>query len=48
MQIVPAIDIQQGEVVRAVDGERLAYLPLQRKLTRSASPEEIGRQLIKQ
>ena len=48
MQIVPAIDIQQGEVVRAVAGERLAYLPLQSKLTRSASPEEIGRQLIKQ
>ena len=45
MQIVPAIDIQQGEVVRAVAGERLAYLPLQSKLAKSADPEEIGRAL---
>lgn len=47
MRIVPAIDIQDGEVVRAVAGERLAYLPLKSKLTRSACPLEIGRQLIK-
>ena len=45
MQIVPAIDIQQGEVVRAVAGERLAYLPLQSTLTKSANPEDIGRAL---
>ena len=47
MRIVPAIDIQRGEVVRAVAGERLAYLPLKSKLARSACPEEIGRQLVK-
>lgn len=47
MRIVPAIDIQQGEVVRAVAGERLAYLPLKSKLAKSACPEEIGRQLSK-
>ena len=47
MRIVPAIDIQQGEVVRAVAGERLAYLPLKSKLAKSACPGEIGRELIK-
>ena len=47
MRIVPAIDIQQGEVVRAIAGERLAYLPLRSKLSNSACPEEIGRQLRK-
>ena len=48
MRIVPAIDIQQGEVVRAVAGERLAYLPLKSKLAHSTCPEDIGRELIKQ
>ncbi len=48
MRIVPAIDIQQGEVVRAVAGERLAYLPLKSKLAQSTCPEDIGRELIKQ
>ena len=47
MRIVPAIDIQQGEVMRAVAGERLAYLPLKSKLAKSACPEEVGRQLSK-
>ena len=47
MRVVPAIDIQQGEVVRAVAGERLAYLPLKSKLAKSACPEDIGRALIK-
>ena len=48
MKVVPAIDIQQGQVVRAVAGERLAYLPLQSVLDPSSDPGAIGRALCEQ
>ncbi len=43
MQIVPAIDLQGGSVVRAVGGGRESYHPVDSKLLEGAEPIDIGR-----
>ncbi len=46
MWIVPAIDVKQGNVVRAVAGERMAYLPVRSEFSEHSTPEAIGTALI--
>ena len=41
MQIIPAIDILQGQVVHARPGARKDYLPIQSSLSDAAAPEAI-------
>ena len=42
MRIVPAIDVKQGKVVRAVAGHRSVYRPIESWLAESARVEDIG------
>lgn len=45
MRIIPVIDLQGGEVVRAVRGERDRYRPIVSALCRSADPLVVARRL---
>lgn len=47
MEIIPVIDIRQGQVVRAVRGLRQNYLPLQTSLCQGHSPENMVQSFIK-
>ncbi len=42
MRIIPVIDLQRGQVVRGVAGNRQQYRPLQTQLTSDASPRGIA------
>jgi len=46
MEIIPVIDIRQGQVVHAVKGQRQNYHPLQTSLCESNSPEDIVQAFI--
>jgi phosphoribosylformimino-5-aminoimidazole carboxamide ribotide isomerase len=46
MQIVPAIDVKDSKVVRAVAGERMAYLPVRSVLCEQSSPEAVGAAMV--
>jgi phosphoribosylformimino-5-aminoimidazole carboxamide ribotide isomerase len=41
LKLVPAIDVQQGVVVRGVGGRRAEYQPIQSLLTSNPSPEAV-------
>jgi phosphoribosylformimino-5-aminoimidazole carboxamide ribotide isomerase len=47
MQIVPAIDLKSGLIVRAVAGRRDQYRPIESQLAPGARPESIGAALLK-
>ncbi len=47
MDIIPVIDVAHGQVVRAVKGERSAYLPIETPLSPSTKPAELVRDLAK-
>ncbi len=46
MEIIPVIDIRQGQVVHAVAGQRQSYRPLKTFLSASISPESIVQAFI--
>ena len=46
MEIIPVIDIRQGQVVHAVEGQRQDYHPLKTSLSTSISPENIVQAFI--
>ena len=46
MQVIPVLDLLDGHVVRAVRGERTAYLPIQSPLAATSEPLHIARTLI--
>jgi phosphoribosylformimino-5-aminoimidazole carboxamide ribotide isomerase len=46
MEIIPVIDIRQGLVVHAVEGQRQNYRPLKTSLSASISPENIVQAFI--
>jgi phosphoribosylformimino-5-aminoimidazole carboxamide ribotide isomerase len=46
MQVIPVLDLLDGHVVRAVRGERTAYLPIQSPLAATSEPLHIARALI--
>lgn len=46
MEIIPVIDIRQGQVVHAVEGQRQNYRPLKTSLSASISPENIVQAFI--
>jgi phosphoribosylformimino-5-aminoimidazole carboxamide ribotide isomerase len=46
MEIIPVIDILQGQVVHAVEGQRQNYRPLQTSLCGSHSPDDIVQAFI--
>lgn len=43
MQVVPAIDLQGGNVVRAVGGSRDSYHPVDSQLLEGADPVDVGK-----
>jgi phosphoribosylformimino-5-aminoimidazole carboxamide ribotide isomerase len=43
MQLIPVIDLQNGQVVHAVRGERERYLPVQSRLCETALPAGVAR-----
>jgi len=45
MSIIPVIDLLEGQVVRAVRGDRHAYRPIESALCRSAQPRVVARVL---
>lgn len=45
MDVIPVIDVVHGKVVRAVKGDRRAYLPITTPLSPSADPRDIARGL---
>jgi HisA/HisF family protein len=45
MSIIPVIDVLEGQVVRAVRGDRHAYRPIESALCRSAQPRVVARVL---
>ncbi len=47
MDVIPVIDVAHGQVVRAVKGERSAYLPIETPLSSSSKPAELVRGLAK-
>jgi phosphoribosylformimino-5-aminoimidazole carboxamide ribotide isomerase len=47
MQIIPVIDIKQGQVVHAVRGQRDQYQPLQSKLCNGSNPNNIVAAFLK-
>lgn len=47
MKIIPVIDIKNGQVVRAVKGERSAYRPVKSKLCTSSNPVDVVSAFIK-
>ena len=46
MQIVPAVDVKQGKVVRAVAGQRTSYRPIESRLAAGSRPEDIGKGFV--
>jgi phosphoribosylformimino-5-aminoimidazole carboxamide ribotide isomerase len=46
MQVIPVLDLLDGHVVRAVRGERTAYLPIQSHLAAASEPLPIARALL--
>jgi phosphoribosylformimino-5-aminoimidazole carboxamide ribotide isomerase len=46
MQILPVMDLLDGQVVRAVAGDRWRYLPVCSSLTKSAEPVSVARALL--
>lgn len=46
MEIIPVIDIRQGQVVHAVEGQRQQYLPLKTSLSENICPENIVQAFI--
>ena len=46
MEIIPVIDIRQGQVVHAVEGQRQNYRPLKTSLSASIFPENIVQAFI--
>ncbi len=45
MHIIPVIDLQNGQVVRAVRGERARYRPIESRLCQGTDPERLARLL---
>lgn len=45
MQVIPVIDLKQGQVVRGVAGEREHYAPVRSTLCQSAAPGDVARAL---
>lgn len=45
MDIIPVIDVARGEVVRAIQGQRAAYRPIQTPLSPSSEPGAVARGL---
>ncbi|MGY6126201.1 HisA/HisF-related TIM barrel protein [Paraburkholderia strydomiana] len=46
MQVIPVLDLLDGHVVRAVRGERTAYLPIRSSLTATSEPLAVARALL--
>jgi phosphoribosylformimino-5-aminoimidazole carboxamide ribotide isomerase len=46
MQVIPVLDLLDGQVVRAVRGERTAYRPIQSRLAAVSEPLAIARALL--
>lgn len=46
MQVIPVLDLLDGHVVRAVRGERSAYLPIRSSLAATSEPLAIARALL--
>ncbi|WP_025597057.1 HisA/HisF-related TIM barrel protein [Burkholderia sp. WSM2230] len=46
MQVIPVLDLLDGYVVRAVRGERTAYLPIRSSLAATSEPLDIARALL--
>ncbi len=46
MQVIPVLDLLDGHVVRAVRGERAAYLPIRSSLAAGSEPLAIARALL--
>jgi phosphoribosylformimino-5-aminoimidazole carboxamide ribotide isomerase len=46
MQVIPVLDLLDGHVVRAVRGERSAYLPIRSSLAATSGPLAIARALL--
>jgi phosphoribosylformimino-5-aminoimidazole carboxamide ribotide isomerase len=46
MQVIPVLDLLDGHVVRAVRGERTAYLPIRSPLAATSEPLHIARALL--
>lgn len=46
MQVIPVLDLLDGQVVRAVRGERTAYRPIQSRLAAGSEPLTIARALL--
>ncbi|CAE6781422.1 hypothetical protein R69658_05268 [Paraburkholderia aspalathi] len=46
MQVIPVLDLLDGHVVRAVRGERTAYLPIRSSLAATSEPLHIARALL--
>lgn len=46
MEIIPVIDLLNGQVVRAQRGERDRYLPIDSALSRSSQPLEVAQALL--
>jgi phosphoribosylformimino-5-aminoimidazole carboxamide ribotide isomerase len=46
MQIIPVMDLLDGQVVRAVAGERWRYRPLQSRLTPHTEPVAVARAML--
>ena len=42
MQIIPVLDIKQGQVVHAIGGRRSEYRPIRSKLTNSTDPVQVA------
>lgn len=47
MQIIPVLDIMNGQVVRGVAGDRANYTPIRSALVDSCEPETVARALIR-
>jgi len=47
MQIIPVLDIMNGQVVRGVAGDRANYAPIRSALVDSSEPEIVARALIR-
>jgi len=46
LQVIPVLDLQAGQVVRAVRGERAAYRPMQSRLAAGSDPLTLARALL--
>lgn len=45
MEIIPVIDVSRGKVVRAIQGQRAAYRPIETPLAASPEPADVARGL---